>query len=1201
MGVAELLRVLGCVLRTWCPHVHIKTGSIVGYDMSVIVHALLARHAADIYAATDDAQRWSRYDASLLAVLRRMQRWGDPNAGGVELVGVLDGLRAEGKLAQEARRLAAEAAQRRLDAASAASEFGDPKDIALAAHRLKVEAGHQALCTARKHGFRVDVAPVEAEHELVARQRRGEIQYIAVNDSDYIALGGTNLLICNKLWRGEVRLWKGTFLTGTYAVSAKRSARFDKHPNLLARWHLALRRKGMFTVMAYCCVANNDFASIPDVGWLTAVRIACTFAEGEQHAPADLAGAVCEELGHSGEGPLKAALAAVETSWLMFRYQYVAGADGSLSTLTQGDPSWSTLSPDETERLRGGDVLANVDLVAWVNGAYDVGTQELRSAPPPNNPAEPDAWQPGAGTPGAATLGGAAEEAVKDPRLPHPEAPIDVIEGRMAAWPDKELQQFLRERGKELTGSHAVLVNKAAAQYKAGAEVRKQVAQIHRERAAVEFAAWAVVMDGGGAGQGWVAITGDNEKALLPTMPTALFAGWQAETGADTLRAEENAAARYFESRAIRREPPFDTVGGKCQRVHTIVEVGRSVTKHMRMVLTTLLVNLTANDTVVSIEGVHCLHPPNSFDATSGVYTGAKESKVVVIHGRKMLHTCEPCRQSATSSCVHCLIGVKVAYGPNSSGSTDGACNWNARRDGRQTIDPNQPAVGVACEHVGRASLRCDTNHFGKDKYAEITKGTRSLVYGGERLKTFIHDRTRLYSTFNSKKGGNAKVVGRQLKVASVLWGVIPDAPVQLPDTIYQPARGRGRQVQPYAVRRAAVAKDAAATNSGSTGGQQAARTDAAALDTPAEAGAKKEAAKKQRARVAAHKVATTRRKHVELANTLYLGGAVDAASLHKAKVRVPAKTPPDPSARTHTNADVTVVGVRRLPRADFAAGTMADVHSRLQRVLADKLVFFVPPHDVPVTTGLDDPVSELVSTMGGATTFLAATLAVLPFPKSALVDVGVGRLLVPLLRQEHGDDAKAFYHDLHGSSLSDLMSRALLASTDDGDGIALRTSRYCLVRDAIVCLRLHGCGRVPNDLDPMALVPQDGESQRRWRLRVCSPLNDMAVLSLLAHNKTRPVFHMAGYNQLMLKNSGKGGEVTQSRVKTLDRVYLADEWNASLVRHLLHAQGNASSLLNLGSGPSLATNAAGAGQLPLPQPAAAAADAAAPSAAATH
>ena len=176
MGVNSLLRVLGCVLRQWCPHLGMKTGAVVGYDMSVIVHVLLARHAWDIHTASDEVQRWKGYNASLLAVLRRMQRWGDPNAGGVELVGVLDGLRSEGKIVQETRRLAAEAAQRRLDAAPTAGEFGDPKDIAQAAHRLKVEAGHQAVCTARKHGFTVDVAPVEAEHELVAKQQRGEIQ-----------------------------------------------------------------------------------------------------------------------------------------------------------------------------------------------------------------------------------------------------------------------------------------------------------------------------------------------------------------------------------------------------------------------------------------------------------------------------------------------------------------------------------------------------------------------------------------------------------------------------------------------------------------------------------------------------------------------------------------------------------------------------------------------------------------------------------------------------------------------------------------------------------------------------------------------------------------------------------------------------------------------------------------------------------------
>ena len=43
-------------------------------------------------------------------------------------------------------------------------------------------------------GIAFAVAPAEAEHQLIYLQQLGYIKNILVNDSDYIALGGRNLI-----------------------------------------------------------------------------------------------------------------------------------------------------------------------------------------------------------------------------------------------------------------------------------------------------------------------------------------------------------------------------------------------------------------------------------------------------------------------------------------------------------------------------------------------------------------------------------------------------------------------------------------------------------------------------------------------------------------------------------------------------------------------------------------------------------------------------------------------------------------------------------------------------------------------------------------------------------------------------------------------------------------------------------------------
>ena len=79
------------------------------------------------------------------------------------------------------------------------------------------------------------------------------------------------------------------------------------------------------------------------------------------------------------------------------------------------------------------------------------------------------------------------------------------------------------------------------------------------------------------------------------------------------------------------------------------------------------------------------------------------------------------------------------------------------------------------------------------------------------------------------------------------------------------------------------------------------------------------------------------------------------------------------------------------------------------------------------------------------------------------------------------------------------------------------------------------------------------------------------------------PMLNKFGYTQLMLKNSGAKGVVSTSRMKTLDRVYIAGSWHYSLVQHLLRGADVPPGVVNLGAAP-----ASAADKLPLQAEAAA-------------
>ena len=630
MTITNLLLLLAPQLRTWYPHRDMPAGTPVGFDTSVIVHAKMSAHAEAITMQIGP-HRWQDFRQSVVATLRRMQQWGEPRAGGIVLHGALDGLRAVGKRVQEKRVATAEAAFEAVEAAR--SGDGPTVDAATkqkAAGAMKIEAGHQALCAARDAGFLVECAPVEAEQQLVRWQREGRTEYIAVNDSDYIAIGGTNLLFSQTLWADEVRLCRTENLRETPATSARATRTFKTDQPLMLRWFKVLEEHGERAVLMCCLVVKNDFANIPGVGVMTAMRAVCRAHESCSTLPGpnrlELADAVHQKLRHTDAGDVDAEtnsmVRSIEVGLLMLRHQCVSTTvDGKrvLEPLYPVDlATFRTLDVLEAEQLRGGDVLRGKDVGFLTNGNFDVDSLVTGVAPTARNPLPPANGGHYTHTPDA-QLGEEDQQAFRQPGASPPEAPDDVLRQCFSAWANSDLQQWCRARG-VATGVPGLLA-RVAVQYKAKKPLRTSVATIHRQRAMVEANAWRVVQANPGD---WTPLTKDNEKRLLPTIPRQLCEHWLATSGAGTLRNEQNSARRFSRNRAVHREPAYESEGGhgKCQRVHHTLEVGRSITDTMRLVLVTALANLTANDTVTSIVSVRCLHPPGSFDSATGEHAG---------------------------------------------------------------------------------------------------------------------------------------------------------------------------------------------------------------------------------------------------------------------------------------------------------------------------------------------------------------------------------------------------------------------------------------------------------------------------------------------------------------------------------------------------------------------------------------------------
>jgi XPG I-region len=139
------------------------------------------------------------------------------------------------------------------------------KDLNLAIGGFAVTAKNyvQKICTELNINF--SVAPAEAEHQLIYWQQQGWLKAIFSNDSDYIVLGGTNIVLDSKrsCFGHGCKIWPGP--------SALEDARLlkkaiDGSISMDSKWTEVLLTHGFMSLQLIRCWAKSDYNYFPNIG-----------------------------------------------------------------------------------------------------------------------------------------------------------------------------------------------------------------------------------------------------------------------------------------------------------------------------------------------------------------------------------------------------------------------------------------------------------------------------------------------------------------------------------------------------------------------------------------------------------------------------------------------------------------------------------------------------------------------------------------------------------------------------------------------------------------------------------------------------------------------------------------------------------------------------------------------------------------------
>jgi hypothetical protein len=582
----------------------------------------------------------------------------------------------------------------------------------------------------------------------------------------------------------------------------------------------AVVKHGYRTVLLYSLLADNDYSNISGVGTRAAMEIATVAAAAPSGLLKRAAQLVYQRVTRTKRSNWRTesdVLAMLETGLIMFNHSLVFNPDTKAAEpMKPLVAKTGALNPTAVRQLQGHKHLAGVDVAGWYAGEYDVISAKKVPLPPVTT-ADPN----GNGDAGGGIDGGSGapsvvltdetdpanwsgpylhtvasdgtskeyyhntktKESVWDkpaclsaqptsgggaalPPASIPKWPIGEPSGK---WSDAQLKLYLKSKSQAQTKQHEKKegrVERAVLMFKNPGLVIEQddVVAISQDRAQFEKKMWAKMED-----PGWKAVNSKNAKKLLPVIAASLLHEFKAHLGAGTERVTNTEDERYLKDLQVLRGSPKEIeMNGskyKFEEVWVKSKVGRSRGNDLRTSFAKLTVAMPAN-LAVAIEHSGCLYPKNSI-AVDGSWLGTKAFK--------------PCRQSA-KGCGHGFVCLKAVQSPNSVGITEGARVWGRDRDKTNQVDPKQSAVQAvfsgkthddgtfeAGVHPITGGLPIsDACPFGLSEFAAIKSGLSNSAYL-EAAHAMVCSRKKEYARVGGTKEGNPNLVGRSLKIESVL------------------------------------------------------------------------------------------------------------------------------------------------------------------------------------------------------------------------------------------------------------------------------------------------------------------------------------------------------------------------------------------------------------------------------------------------
>ena len=286
-----------------------------GVDGSVLIHVTLRRYMADIVLRGD----FTNFKNDIRRTCARMQLQVRKYGGGSTisetqlLFFCFDGHRIDGKQANSLRSILRSEAKKKVYDALArgdAEEEIPKKDLSAAVGAFNITAMKEVQKILTEMGIPWAVAPVESEHQLIHWQKNGFLRAIFANDSDYILLGGKNVILDSKnnifsygcnIWLGPHVLSDPNMLTNLLRNPDTPAGDIDSAEDLDAavthllsttsgkgktvpktrksiaekefakKWHEVILIAGYRALEILRCVLKSDYNSFPNVGVKTAV------------------------------------------------------------------------------------------------------------------------------------------------------------------------------------------------------------------------------------------------------------------------------------------------------------------------------------------------------------------------------------------------------------------------------------------------------------------------------------------------------------------------------------------------------------------------------------------------------------------------------------------------------------------------------------------------------------------------------------------------------------------------------------------------------------------------------------------------------------------------------------------------------------------------------------------------------------------